>query len=263
MDILKRSIAPLTEEAWNEIDEQAIEVLRSHLSARKTVHVEGPKGWDYTVVPEGRLALVDDEKDVKTGVYKSTPLVEARVSFELDRWEMDNLVRGAKDVELEALETAVHKLAVFEENAIYNGYDKGQIKGLRDSSEQKTLDFGDNAKTILEMIAQGMIMLQDAFAKKPYNLVVGDEAWKRINRESDNYPLVKQVEELIEGKVIHSHVVQGAFLLPEGHEDLELTIGQDYSIGYESHTDEKVRLFITESFAFRVLDPALIINFKI
>lgn len=263
MDILKRSIAPLTEEAWKEVDERAIEVLHSHLSARKVVHVEGPKGWDYTVVPEGRLTLVDNEKDVKTGVYKSTPLVEARISFELDRWEMDNLVRGAKDVELEALEDAVHKLAIFEEEAIYNGYDKGQIKGLKASSEQETLKFGDNAKSILEMVAKGMIMLQDAFAAKPYNLVVGDEAWKRINRESNNYPLVKQVEELIGGKVIYSKVVQGAFLLPQGHEDLEMTIGQDYSIGYESHTDEKVRLFITESFAFRVLDPALIINFNL
>ncbi len=263
MDILKRTIAPLTEEAWNEVDERAIEVLRSHLTARKAVHVEGPKGWDYTVVPEGRLALVEDENDVKTGVYKSTPLVEARVSFELDRWEMDNLVRGAKDVELEALEDAVHKLAVFEEEAIYNGYDKGQITGLKKSSDQETLNFGDDAKTILEMIAKGLIMLQDAFAEKPYNLVVGDEAWKRINRESNNYPLVKQVEELIGGKVIYSKVVEGAFLLPEDHDDLEMTIGQDYSIGYESHTDEKVRLFITESFAFRVLDPALIINFTL
>jgi uncharacterized linocin/CFP29 family protein len=263
MDILKRNIAPLTEEAWNEIDQRAIEVLHSHLSARKVVHVEGPKGWDYTVVPEGRLALVDEEDDVKTGVYKSTALVEARVSFELERWEMDNLVRGAKDVELEALENAVHKLAVFEEEAIYNGYDKGQIKGLKASSEQETLNFGEDAKTILEMIAKGRIMLQDAFAEKPYNLVVGDEAWKRINRESNNYPLVKQVEELIGGKVIYSKVVKGAFLLPDDHEDLEMTIGQDYSIGYEAHTDEKVKLFITESFAFRVLDPALIINFNI
>lgn len=263
MDILKRNIAPLTEEAWNEIDEQAIEVLHSQLSARKAVHVEGPKGWDYTVVPEGRLTLVDNEKDVKTGVYNSTPLVEARISFELDRWEMDNLVRGAKDVELEALEEAVKKLALFEEEAIYNGYEKGNIKGLKNSSEQETLSFGEDAKTILEMIAKGMIMLQDAFVEKPYNLVVGDEAWKRINRESNNYPLVKQVEELIGGKVIYSHVVEGAILLPEDHDDLEMTIGQDYSIGYESHTDEKVRLFITESFAFRVLDPALIVNFTV
>lgn len=263
MDILKRNIAPLTEEAWNEVDKRAIEVLRSHLTARKAVHVEGPKGWDYTVVPEGRLALVEEEDDVKTGVYKSTPLVEARVSFELERWEMDNLVRGAKDVELEALEDAVHKLAVFEEEAIYNGYDKGQIAGLKKSSDQETLNFGDDAKTILEMVAKGLIMLQDAFAEKPYNLVVGDEAWKRINRESNNYPLVKQVEELIGGKVIYSKVVEGAFLLPEDHDDLEMTIGQDYSIGYESHTDEKVKLFITESFAFRVLDPALIINFTL
>ncbi len=263
MDILKREIAPLTQEAWDEIDETAVDVLKANLTARKVVSVQGPKGWDYTVVPDGRLELVENEKDVKTGIYKSTPLVEARISFELERWEMDNVVRGAKDIELDALEEAVEKLALFEEDAIYYGYQQSCIKGLKDSSENETLDFGNDKKTILEMMGKGILLLQDAFVQKPYNLVVGDEAWRRMNRESDQYPLIRQIEDLIGGKVIYSKVAKGAFLLPDDHEDLEMTIGQDFAIGYESHTDEKVRLFITESFTFRVLDPGLIVNYEV
>ena len=35
--------------------------------------------------------------------------------------------------------------------------------------------------------------------------------------------------------------------------DFELNIGQDVSIGYLSHTDSVVRLYLQETFVFRVL----------
>ena len=54
-----------------------------------------------------------------------------------------------------------------------------------------------------------------------------------------------------------------AFLMPYDHEDIELTIGQDFSIGYENHDDKKIKLFITESLTFRVLDEKLIVKFNI
>ena len=35
--------------------------------------------------------------------------------------------------------------------------------------------------------------------------------------------------------------------------DFELTVGQDFSIGYLDHTAERVRLYIEESFTFLIL----------
>ena len=35
--------------------------------------------------------------------------------------------------------------------------------------------------------------------------------------------------------------------------DFELTVGQDFSIGYLGHTLQTVRLYLQESFTFRVL----------
>ena len=37
--------------------------------------------------------------------------------------------------------------------------------------------------------------------------------------------------------------------------DFELTVGRDLSVGYVSHTDSVVRLYLTESMTFRVLTP--------
>lgn len=65
--MLYRELAPISNEAWKEIDERAKDVLKSYLSARKVVKVNGPKGLDYNVITEGRLTNVDSANDVYYG----------------------------------------------------------------------------------------------------------------------------------------------------------------------------------------------------
>lgn len=43
--------------------------------------------------------------------------------------------------------------------------------------------------------------------------------------------------------------------------DLELVLGQDLAIGYERHGAETVTLYFTESFTFRILEPAAVIHY--
>jgi uncharacterized linocin/CFP29 family protein len=52
-----------------------------------------------------------------------------------------------------------------------------------------------------------------------------------------------------------------AYMISQWGGDLELILGQDLAIGYESHNAEQVKLFFTESFTFRVLEPAAVLNF--
>jgi uncharacterized linocin/CFP29 family protein len=263
MDLLKRELAPLTENAWEEIDSRAAEVFKTQLSARKAVHVEGPKGLDYNAISEGKLGVIKGNKDeVRSSQYKVTPLVEARYTFELNRWEMDNLERGAKDVDLGPLEKAVEKMAEFEDNAIYNGFEGGNIKGLLEQAK-KSLSFGQDESSIMDAITEGIIMLQDAYADKPYTLIVGKEAYSRLQKQIKGYPLIRRVEDLIGSEVIFSEEIEGALLIPFDHDDIELTLGQDFSIGYEEHDSKNVKLFISESFMFRVLDPEIIVKYTI
>lgn len=263
MDMLKRSLAPLTQEAWHEIEERATEVLKTHLSARKVVKVEGPKGWGYNALPKGRLQLIEEEPgEVCTGLYNVQPLVESRITFELDRWEMDNIIRGAKDADLKPLEEAAEKIALFEENAVYNGYIDGQIDGLTEIAAHQ-LELGNDANSIMEALSKAVLLLRSAYAQGPYTLVVGDAGWSRINMIVNGYPLKKIIEELLGSSIVYTPTLEGALLLPYDHDNLELTIGQDFSIGYESHNSQKVKLFITESFTFRVLDPGIVIHFTV
>ena len=72
--MLYRELAPITKEAWSEIDSRASEVLKAYLSARKVVKVNGPRGLEYNVITEGRLNEVSKAKEVEFATYKVLPL---------------------------------------------------------------------------------------------------------------------------------------------------------------------------------------------
>jgi uncharacterized linocin/CFP29 family protein len=44
--------------------------------------------------------------------------------------------------------------------------------------------------------------------------------------------------------------------------DYELTVGQDLSVGYAYHDKHEVELYLTESFTFRVLEPAAAVRLE-
>lgn len=261
--MLYKELAPISKEAWEEIEDQLKDVFVNYLSARRAVRVIGPKGWDFNVITEGRLGDIEEDGDLCYGTYKVIPLTEVRIEFEMDRWELDNIGRGAKDIDYTPLEEAAKKIALFEENVVYNGYNKLHIKGLVNSSENETLKFGEDEEEILDAIAKGVITLKENFEEGPYTLIVGERAYRRIISKGVENSLKDEIEKIIGGKIIYSHVLDGAVLIPYDHEDLELTIGQDLSIGYQYHDSKKVKFFLTESFTFRVLDPAIIVNYAL
>jgi hypothetical protein len=130
MDILRRSTVMVSSEAWHEMDEQAKRVLESHLSARKFIDVIGPKGWDYAAHPCGRLDIPHEtsEGNVAYGIHQVLPLVESRVTFDLDLWELDNITRGLKNPDLSPLDEAARRIAAFEKYVKESDY-FGMVSG--------------------------------------------------------------------------------------------------------------------------------------
>jgi uncharacterized linocin/CFP29 family protein len=261
MDILKQQLAPVSNEAWEEIKKEAKRFLSLHLSARKFVEVEGPKGWDYAAVPSGRLVIPDnqDKKGVVYGINKVQPLIEPRIIFSLNIWELDNLTRGATDIDLDAMEEAARKLAEFEDKTVYYGLAEASLTGLKDCNAGEKLAFPENPVDLLSVVSQGITKLRDASFDGPYSLVVSPGKWQTISSHFKGYPLKTQLEKLLGGRVILSHFIEEAFLVPAHATELSLVLGHDISIGYESHSATEVRLYFTESFTFRINDPGTVI----
>lgn len=269
MDILKRELAPIPAAAWAEIDAQATRSLKAILSARKVVDVSGPMGTDFPGVPEGRLDYPAGrtEKGLSFGIHKVHHLVETRIPFELDIDEMDNVVRGAKDIDLSNLEQAARDIALFEESVVYHGLAEANVKGLRICSGDDCLTIGARPESQLEAIAEGITQFTSRSVEGPYAFVVGPKLWSLMSAHLQGYPVKMQAENILGGPVVLSPYLSGkfedeAYMISTRGGDLELIIGQDLAVGYESHTSSAVKLYFTESFTFRILEPAAVIHYN-
>jgi uncharacterized linocin/CFP29 family protein len=263
MDILRKSLAPISQDAWSEIEEQAKIVFNNILTVRRFADVEGPNGINYGGVNLGRLEIDENqkEKDVRYGINRIQPLMETRKSFKMDVWELDNAVRGAEDVDLSAMEDAAKEIAEFEEKAIYNGFDKACIKGLKNSSDHKNINFPDESKDILQTIITAITQMKKSFVEGPYTLILGEEKWQKLMVHTGGYPLNKQIKDIIGGEIILNPYIDEGYLVTTRGGDYKMTLGQDLAIGYESHSENEVQLYFTESFTFQVLEPAAVIVF--
>jgi uncharacterized linocin/CFP29 family protein len=265
-DLLRRHHAPIAKASWDAIDEQAREVLTANLSGRKLVDVSGPHGWEHSAVNLGRLdpGRQDGGDGVLYGIRKVLPLVEVRVPFVLDLWELDDAVRGARDPDLDPLIEAAHKLAAFEERAIYHGFAPGRIAGMSAASAHPKPALAADPNSWPEAIAHAMVALKSAGETYPYTLVAGGAVFQALDREVGQYPLRRQIEQLVGSPILLAPRIEGAFLLPADPEgDFELVLGQDVSVGFEQQEGQQVRLYMTESFTFRVLEPQAVVAFEV
>lgn len=264
MDFLKRSLAPISDTAWEMITEEAQDVFHAQMTARRFVDVSEPKGWQYAAEPLGRLDVKTDPEadDVGFGVHRVLPLIEVRVPFELDVWELDNASRGAKDVDLDPLVQAAQKLVAFEESAIYYKHAEAGIVGLKHASDYKTKSIPSVNAQIPNVVDEGISEMVKNGIGGPYSLIVGPKHWRDITSYADGYPLNKHLKDSIGGTILLCPAISEMFLVSERGGDFLLTLGGDVSIGYETHDAQTVRLFFTESFTFRVIEPKAVVAFK-
>ena len=55
MNNLHRELAPISKEAWTQIEEEATRTLEVHLAGRRVVDVQGPSGVALAAVGTGHL----------------------------------------------------------------------------------------------------------------------------------------------------------------------------------------------------------------
>jgi len=267
MDVLKRSLAPIVPEAWEEIDKQAKSAIEGTLSGRKVVDVKGPMGWSFDAVSEGRLSLVEETpiEGVNYGVREVLPLVECRVPFTMPMWDLDDISRGCMSVDFSPVQEAARKAALFEDTAIYQGLEDAGILGLELVTDNEPVEMQLEDESIICAVVEAVKILSAQSVSGPYALVCSLPLWTKIQTSSKVYPLWKRVTGIIgvQSRIILSSQYETSMLVSLRGGDNELVIGQDFSIGYQSHTNTEVNFYITESFSFRVMAPETIVPFKI
>jgi uncharacterized linocin/CFP29 family protein len=263
VDLLKRNHAPITLEAWKQIDDEARRVLQLNLAGRKLVDFDGPHGWQYAAVNTGHLTIrTDGGLGVPWGVRGIVPLIEIRVPFELPMMELDNASRGAV-LDLPAVVSAAEKAAHAEDSAIFNGFKAGGIEGIIPSSPHPAITIPDDYADYPSIVVDAVETLRRGGINGPYALALGPGCYAGLAQAAeDGYPIRERVEHFLDGPMVLAPKVDGAVLLSHRGGDFRLSVGQDLSIGYAGHNNDKVSLYLTESFAFRVLERGAAVYLK-
>src|ERR1700722_20192641 len=136
MNHLFRDLAPISSAAWKQIDDEATSRLQTYLAARRLVDFEGPRGWEYSATDLGRTVdLTDSPSPNVTAQHRQVqPLVELRVTFSLERRDLDGADRGDQAIELGPLDAAARQIALAENVAVFHGYEAGGIRGITEES---------------------------------------------------------------------------------------------------------------------------------
>lgn len=258
MNHLLRSQAPISDAVWALLDTEATARLTPALAARKLVDFSGPHGWDHSATNLGRTtALADAPRDGLTGRQRRVlPLVEVRADFELSRDELRDADRGAGDTDLETLDKAAHEIAVAENVAVFHGW-HGAISGISETSPHEPLPLGEGTEGYPRQVARAVERLLCSGIAGPYGLALGREQYRTVveTAEHGGYPLLDHLRAILGGPIVWAPGVQGAAVLSMRGEDFLFESGQDLSIGYASHDQRVVRLYLEESFSFRVTTP--------
>jgi uncharacterized linocin/CFP29 family protein len=184
------------------------------------------------------------------------PLVEVRADFELALEELRAADRGAADADLEPLDKAAHQIAVAENVAVFHGW-ADAIVGVSEASPHEPIGLGEVTDEFRRPVAAAVERLLQNGISGPYALVLGGEQYQRVvqTAEHGGYPLLDHLRKILEGPIVWAPGVKGAIVLSLRGGDFLFESGQDLSIGYRSHDAEVVRLYLEESFSFRVATP--------
>ena len=255
MNNLHRELAPISDAAWAEIEEEASRTLKRYLAARRVVDVAGPKGTAYAAAGTGHTRPIEAPgAGIRSLLREAQPLVELRVPFTLTREAIDDVERGADDSDWQPVKDAARTLAFAEDRAVFEGYAAAGITGIRQGSSNAVVPLPAALDAYPDAVAKALNDLKLAGCNGPYVLVLGGEAYRAASGGiEEGYPIFHHLERIVDGGVIWAPAIEGGFVLTTRGGDFELDLGQDVSIGYLGHDATTVELYLQESFTFRML----------
>src|ERR1700720_4843249 len=190
MNNLHRELAPISDVAWAQIEEETSRTLKRHLAGRRVVDVHGPAGTDLSAVGTGHLleiaapraGIIARQREVKA-------LVDMRIPFELKRQAIDDVARGANDSDWQPAKDAARQLAFAEDSAIFEGYAAAGLGGIRQGTSNPIKTLPADVREYPDAIAQSLSQLRLVGVNGPYSVLLGADAYTALAETSDpGYP---------------------------------------------------------------------------
>lgn len=257
MNNLHRSLAPISDAAWKQIDDEARDTFALRAAGRRVVDVPEPAGPALGSVDLGHLDLPAHDGAAEVRLFQTQPLARVRVPFTVSRQDVDDVERGAIDLTWDEVDDAVAKLVDIEDRAILHGWPEAGIVGLTGATPHAPVKMPENLEQIDDAVAVACNVLRLADVEGPYDLVLPQKLYTQVS-ETTNHgrPVVDHLKQLLSGgDVLWAPAAESTLLVSRRGGDASLYLGRDASIGYLSHDAETVTLYLEESFTVRVHQP--------
>src|SRR2546430_3518598 len=221
MNNLYRELAPISDAAWSDIEQEARRTFEQHVAARRVVDVKGPDGPLLASVNTGHLAEIDAPADgVIAHARVAQPLVRLRVPFTVSRDDVDAVERGAQDADWQPVKDAAKKIAFAEDRAVFEGYPAAGITGIRQSTSNATLTLPGEARDYPNAVSQAVSSLRLAGVGGPFSLLLSADAYTTVSETSDHgYPIREHLARVLDGEIIRAPALHGALLLSARRRD--------------------------------------------
>ena len=255
MNNLHRELAPISDAAWEQIEEETTRTLKRYLAGRRVVDVPAAGGVTLPGIGTGHLKQIAAPGDgILARQRVVMPAVEFRVPCDLSRQEIDDVERGAEDSDWQPAKDAAKTLAFAEDRAIFHGYPDADIQGIREATSNPIQALPMDVRDYPDAIAQALSQLRLVGVNGPYSVLLGAAEYTALAETRDHgYPVLEHIRRIVDGSLIWAPAIEGAFVVSTRGGDFELNLGQDVSIGYLSHNETSVQLYLQETFVFRVL----------
>lgn len=260
MNNLHRSLAPMSQAAWEDLEDTISDRFTQRTAGRRIAAMPEPKGYGFSALPTGTTSDVDCGVDgVISRARQQFPVVELRIPFTVSRSEVDNVLRGNVDADWSAAEEAAEKLAQAEDALVFDGMSCLGIRGIEGASreEHEPISLPQQVEEFPLAVTRAVTQLRLAGVEGPYKLLLSSKLYQAVSEGTDyGNPVYEHILRLLkDGKIIWAPNIDGAVLLSDSGDDFELHLGQDVSVGYDSHDADNVYLYLEETLTFRVAAP--------
>ncbi len=257
MNHLRKALAPVTDAAWAQIDDEASRSLRLNLGARKIVDLVGPLGWDVDAAVSGLVDAIESETEgVQAAVRRPVALAEFRTPFVMSLSDLDTADRGNPAIDTDPVIAASRSAALAEDRMVFHGLGAAGCPGIVGATPNTPITLAADPADYPKRVADALQVLRDAGIGGPYAIALGDDEYTAVTETTEKgYPVYEHLQSLLGGDIVRVPALTGAVVLSARGGDFQLTLGEDFSIGYRNTSGDDVELYLEESVAFQVLTP--------
>jgi len=126
-----------------------------------------------------------------------------------------------------------------------------------EASPHETIALTDDMNACPRHVAEAVEVLMRNGIEGPYGLALDPTVYRRVieTTEHGGYPLFDHLRKIRNGPLVWAPGVDGGVVLSLRGGDFLFECGEDLAIGYRDHDADAVRLYLVETFSFRVATP--------